>query len=90
MNMFCTWIGQLPKYFRQDHDKDHNQRKTVMATKNQALSKVLPTAPLLMTESKDEFTRICDALNNEIRPRGIIEALALSGKRCGYGAAKSQ
>ena len=53
-----------------------------MAAENRARSKVLPTAPLLMTESKDEFTRICDALNDEIRPRGIIEEMYVADIAC--------
>jgi hypothetical protein len=35
----------------------------------------LPTAPLLITESKDEFKRIRDALADEIKPRGILEQM---------------
>ena len=34
-----------------------------------------PTAPLLVTESKGEFDRIHDALNDKIKPRGIIEQI---------------
>jgi hypothetical protein len=33
---------------------------------------VLREVPLLMTESKAKFDRIRDALNEEIKPRGII------------------
>ena len=36
---------------------------------------VLREVPLLMTESKAEFDRIRDALNEEIKPRGIIEQM---------------
>jgi hypothetical protein len=35
----------------------------------------LPTPPLLLTESKDEFKLIHNALNDEIKPRGIIEQI---------------
>jgi hypothetical protein len=35
----------------------------------------LPTPPLLITESQDEFDRVHDALCHEIRPRGIIERM---------------
>jgi hypothetical protein len=34
---------------------------------------LIPTAPLLLTESKDEFNLIRDNLNDQIKPRGIIE-----------------
>jgi hypothetical protein len=33
---------------------------------------LIPTAPLLLTES-DEFNLIRDNLNDQIKPRGIIE-----------------
>src|SRR5271154_5554100 len=46
-----------------------------MAKAHHAPAAMLPTAPLLITESKDEFDRIRDALNGEIEPRGIIEQL---------------
>jgi hypothetical protein len=35
----------------------------------------LPTAPLLITESKDEFKRVRGALADEIKPRGILEQM---------------
>ncbi len=36
---------------------------------------ILPTAPLLITESKEDFKRIRDALASEIKPRGILEQM---------------
>jgi hypothetical protein len=36
---------------------------------------VLPTVPLLITESKDEFKRVREALADEIKPRGILEQM---------------
>ena len=36
---------------------------------------LLPNTPLLITESADEFDRICAALSHEIRPNGIIEQM---------------
>jgi hypothetical protein len=36
---------------------------------------ILPTTPLLITESKHDFERIRDALTDEIKPRGIIEQM---------------
>ena len=38
-------------------------------------SALIPTAPLLLTESKDEFNLIRDNLNDQIKPRGIIEQM---------------
>jgi hypothetical protein len=35
----------------------------------------VPEPPMLITESKEEFNRIRAALNEEIRPRGILEEL---------------
>jgi hypothetical protein len=35
----------------------------------------IPTAPLLITESKDEFDLLRDTLNQEVKPRGIIEQM---------------
>jgi hypothetical protein len=35
----------------------------------------LPTSPLLITESRQEFDRIRDGLHREINPRGLIEAI---------------
>src|SRR5215471_13626620 len=34
---------------------------------------LLPTLPLLITESADEFDALRDAFEQEIKPRGIIE-----------------
>ena len=36
---------------------------------------LLPAVPLLITESRDEFDRIRNALDQEIKPRGIIEQM---------------
>lgn len=49
-----------------------------MAKPHSARPTILPTAPLLVTESKDEFERIRHALNEEIKPRGIIEQMYVS------------
>ena len=38
-------------------------------------SALIPTAPLLLTESKDEFDLLRDNLNDEVKPRGIIEQM---------------
>ena len=38
-------------------------------------SAILPTTPLLITSHKDEFDRIRDALDDEIKPRGILEQI---------------
>jgi hypothetical protein len=38
-------------------------------------SALIPTAPLLLTESRDEFDLIRDNLNDQIKPRGIIEQM---------------
>lgn len=46
-----------------------------MANPPSARQAILPTAPLLITESKDDFKRILDALTDEIKPRGIIEQM---------------
>jgi hypothetical protein len=46
-----------------------------MPRPNQTSSTLLPTAPLLITESKDEFDRLRNALTEEIKPRGIIEQM---------------
>jgi DNA mismatch repair ATPase MutS len=40
-----------------------------------AAAAMLPNTPLLITESADEFDRICAALSHEIRPNGIIEQM---------------
>jgi hypothetical protein len=37
----------------------------------------LPTSPVLMNESADDLDRVRETLNNEIKPRGIIEQLYL-------------
>ena len=36
---------------------------------------LLPASPLLITESDEEFDRIGDALNQEIKPQGIVEQI---------------
>jgi hypothetical protein len=41
----------------------------------QVSSALIPTSPLLLTESKDEFNLIRDNLNDQIKPRGIIEQM---------------
>ena len=46
-----------------------------MAKAYSSSSAILREVPLLMTESKAEFDRIRDALNEEIKPRGIIEQI---------------
>jgi hypothetical protein len=46
-----------------------------MANPPSARRAILPTAPLLITESKDDFKRIRDALADEIKPRGILEQM---------------
>ena len=38
-------------------------------------SALIPTSPLLLTEFKDEFDLIRDNLNDQIKPRGIIEQI---------------
>jgi hypothetical protein len=40
-----------------------------------ANSALLPTAQLLITESRDEFNLIRDTLHDQIKPRGIIEQI---------------
>jgi hypothetical protein len=40
-----------------------------------AAAALLPNTPLLITETADEFDRICAALSHEIRPNGIIEQM---------------
>jgi vacuolar-type H+-ATPase subunit I/STV1 len=37
----------------------------------------LPTSPVLMNESADDLDRVRETLNNEIKPRGMIEQLYL-------------
>jgi hypothetical protein len=46
-----------------------------MPKAGRANSGLIPTAPLLLTESKDEFNLIRDNLNDQIKPRGIIEQM---------------
>ncbi len=46
-----------------------------MPKAGRASSALIPTTPLLVTESRDEFNRICDTLNDQIEPRGIIEQM---------------
>ena len=46
-----------------------------MTKAGQVSSALIPTAPLLLTESKDEFNLIRDTLNEQIKPRGIIEQM---------------
>ena len=46
-----------------------------MPKAGQVSSALIPTAPLLLTESKDEFNLIRDTLNDQIKPRGIIEQM---------------
>lgn len=36
---------------------------------------LLPAAPLLITELEDEFDRVRDALEQELKPRGIVEQI---------------
>ena len=44
-----------------------------MPRPNQAEPALLPTSPLLSTESAEDFDRIRDALVQQIKPRGIID-----------------
>ena len=46
-----------------------------MTKAGQVSSALIPTAPLLLTEYKDEFNLIRDTLNEQIKPRGIIEQM---------------
>jgi hypothetical protein len=46
-----------------------------MTKAGQVSSALIPTSPLLLTESKDEFNLIRDNLNDQIKPRGIIEQM---------------
>jgi hypothetical protein len=46
-----------------------------MPKTSQINSALLPKAPLLITESKEEFDHLCNALKEEIKPRGIIEQM---------------
>jgi hypothetical protein len=47
----------------------------VIANPPSARPAILPTAPLLITESKEEFKRIRKALADQIKPRGILEQM---------------
>ena len=46
-----------------------------MPKAGRANSGLIPASPLLLTESKDEFNLIRDNLNDQIKPRGIIEQM---------------
>ena len=46
-----------------------------MSKRDRPRSALLPASPLLITESADEFDRLRDAFNQEIKPRGIIEQM---------------
>ena len=46
-----------------------------MTKAGQVSSALIPTSPLLLTEFKDEFNLIRDNLNDQIKPRGIIEQM---------------
>jgi hypothetical protein len=46
------------------------------------LSSVLPRVPLLITESKDEFDQIRNALFDQIKPRGILEQMYVEDIAC--------
>jgi Mg/Co/Ni transporter MgtE len=41
-------------------------------------SDLLPPPPLLVTESMADFDRLCDAFNEDIKPRGPIERIYVS------------
>jgi len=43
---------------------------------------LLPTLPLLITESADEFSALRDAFENEIKPQGIIEQMYVHDISC--------
>jgi hypothetical protein len=53
-----------------------------MTKAGQVSSALIPTAPLLLTESKDEFNLIRDNLNDQIKPRGIIEQMYVEDIAC--------
>ncbi|HEY6619407.1 MAG TPA: hypothetical protein VIY68_07675 [Steroidobacteraceae bacterium] len=53
-------------------------RKELMSRRENAETALIPAAPLLITESADDFADMSDALNEEIRPRGIIEQLYIA------------
>ena len=46
-----------------------------MSKHRRAQITLLPVSPLLMTESEDEFDRIRDAFDEELKPRGIVEQM---------------
>ncbi len=46
-----------------------------MPKRGQYRSNLLPTLPFLITESRDDFDRIRDALDQDLKPRGIIEQM---------------
>ena len=46
-----------------------------MPKQRRVQSSLLPASPLLITESEDEFDRIRDALDQELKPRGIVEQM---------------
>ena len=46
-----------------------------MSKQRRAQSVLLPVSPLLMTESEDEFDRIRDAFDQDLKPRGIVEQM---------------
>ena len=46
-----------------------------MSKQRRAQSALLPVSPLLMTESEDEFDRVRDAFDQELKPRGIVEQM---------------
>jgi hypothetical protein len=46
-----------------------------MSKRNRSKMALLPTAPLLITESADAFDCIRDAFDEEIKPQGIIEQI---------------
>jgi len=46
-----------------------------MTRANKVNAALLQTAPLLITESRDEFDRLRNELKEEIKPRGFIEQL---------------
>ena len=46
-----------------------------MSERRRIQSALLPTSPLLLAESEDEFDRIRGAFDQELKPRGIIEQM---------------
>jgi hypothetical protein len=46
-----------------------------MSKHRRAQVTLLPVSPLLMTESEDEFNRIRDGFDEELKPRGIVEQM---------------